>query len=150
MKQIFSKLLKNYSLGRFLALITVLWIFFILVFILQQNKNASDIYKSVRSYKSLEIFEHTHISGNEINLIYLPSEKDNIESCALLCLERHDCVAANNYKGNKIKNNSGQCWLFGKIDVTKLTFTADCCELIVPTKQKSSLNLVKSLRNNKK
>lgn len=133
------------SIGRILATISLLFILSALGFILQKNKNADSITHSIKSYKSIEVFEHTHVSGNELGLIYLAPENDQLESCISICLETKNCVASNYYKGNASKNKGGQCWIFGKIDAAKLSFTEACCELAIPSAQEATLNLVKKL-----
>lgn len=145
MKNTTAKTSNEKSIGRIFALTTLLFIFFILGMILQKNKNVDSIAQSINLYKSIETFEHTHLSGNELGMIYLAPERDQLESCISFCLETKNCVASNYYKGNSSKNQGGQCWLFGKIDPAKLSFTEACCELSIPSRQKSSLNLVQEL-----
>ena len=140
-----------YFLGRLIALVIALLILIILGLILLKNKNASTIIQSIKSYKTIERFQKTHVSGNELSLVYLAPEKDQPETCISICLETKNCVASNYYKGNSSKNQGGQCWLFEKIDPAKLSFTEECCELAIVSAQKESLDLVRKLapkRNN--
>jgi len=125
---------------KLIAIFIFMFILLMLIFILFQSRDINDIRRDLKSYKTVEIFKNTHISGNELHLFYLAPEEDNLEICTTYCLENSDCVASNYYKGDEKNKHGGQCWLFSKIDLSKLSFNVSSCDLIIKSSEKHTLD----------
>jgi len=114
-----------------------------------KNADSNKLHQAMLAYKTVELFQDTHIAGSELELIYLPRKNNNRQACAIYCLENKKCVAANYHKGSP---EEGQCWLFHQVDKnSRFFFGEGCCELIIPAKNKLLISLVKNnLKNSDK
>lgn len=119
------------------------FIFFLatLLIVAMDARDAKSTEIQISNFHSLQVYDNTHLSRNELSLNYLAPENDSSTYCFALCLSNNQCVAANYYRGRQFKSGSGQCWQFGRIDLKFLDSHTDCCQLaVVPTRVTPFLN----------
>jgi hypothetical protein len=122
------------SPARWAGLVLLLGMAALLLFIgWRAEHDAPHLAQHLADYRTAKLMPQTHLSGNELSMVYMPVEKNTLNDCIGLCLENKACVAANHYLATPDKN--AQCWLLKAIDPSKLDQPQACCTLAVIEKR---------------
>jgi len=92
--------------------------------------------------KAMEVFPEVHVHGNEMGLYFLASENDSLQNCEAICLQDKSCSAVNYYPANSAQKRSAQCWLFGALDLKKITLHNPCCTLAIRGNQREQVAFI--------